>query len=56
MHAFSLSPLCHSKNAIFEIAHMVEKVLIFVFNDIQIKMSSQNKCNVVGGLCLKCTS
>lgn len=54
MHAFSLSPLCHSKNGRFEIYG--RKGFNFLFNDIQIKMSSQNKCNMVGGLCFKCMS
>lgn len=47
MHIFSLSSICHSKNAIFYIAHIVEKVLIFYFYLMICKVNCHHRINVI---------
>lgn len=50
MHAFSLSSLCHSKNAILEIAYIVEKLLIFYLMICKLKCHHRNKFDMEGGI------
>lgn len=50
LHAFSLSSLCHSKNAIFEKAHIIEKVLIFYLIICKLKCHHRNKFDMEEGI------
>lgn len=50
LHAFSLSSLCHSKNAIFEKAHIIEKVLIFYLIICKLKCHHMNRFDMEEGI------
>lgn len=50
LHAFSLSSLCHSKNAIFEKANIIEKVLIFYLIICKLKCHHRNKFDMEEGI------